>query len=147
MSPARIVMSIALGFVSITAFAATLPADLARAVKDYDQAQINGSRIELERLLADDYTLANSSGQLETKAQLIADFTAPGYKLQPFVVQDPIEKVWNDGAVMAGVVRLQGTDGGKPFDATLRFADIWAKRNGKWQVIYTQVSRAAGKKE
>ncbi len=142
MSPARIVMSIALGFVSITAFAATLPADLARAVKDYDQAQINGSRIELERLLADDYTLANSSGQLETKAQLIADFTAPGYKLQPFVVQDPIEKVWNDGAVMAGIVRLQGTDDGKPFDAALRFADIWAKRDGKWQIIYTQVSRA-----
>jgi len=24
----------------------------------------------------------------------------------------------------------------------LRFADIWAKRNGRWQVIYTQVSKA-----
>jgi len=32
-------------------------------------------------------------------------------------------------------------DGGKPFAVKLRFADIWAKRNGKWQVIYTHVSR------
>ena len=27
----------------------------------------------------------------------------------------------------------------------LRFADIWAKRNGKWQVIYTHVSRPPAK--
>jgi hypothetical protein len=46
-----------------------------------------------------------------------------------------------DGAVMGGVVNLRGTDGSKPFSVTLRFADIWAKRNGKWQVIYTHVSR------
>jgi hypothetical protein len=142
MLSARIILSIALGLSSLTASAATIPADLAKAVKDYDQAQISGDRAELERLLADDYTLANSGSQLETKAQLIADYTAPGYKLQPFVVTEPIEKVWNDGAVMAGIVRLQGSDGGQPFDATLRFADIWAKRGGTWQVIYTQVSRA-----
>jgi hypothetical protein len=124
------------------AFANDTPADLVQAVKDYDQAQIKGDRQELERLLADDYTLVNSSGKLETKAELVADYTAPGYKLEPFVVQQPIEKVWSDGAVMAGVARLHGTDGGKAFDVTLRFADVWAKRHGKWQVIYTHVSRA-----
>jgi hypothetical protein len=42
---------------------------------------------------------------------------------------------------MGGVVDLHGMDGGKPFAATLRFADIWAKRKGKWQVIYTHVSK------
>jgi hypothetical protein len=42
---------------------------------------------------------------------------------------------------MGGVVTLRGTDGGKPFAARLRFADIWAKRKGKWQVIYTHVSK------
>jgi hypothetical protein len=122
-----------------------LPSDLATAVKAYDQAQIHGDRAELERLLADDYTLVSSSGQIENKTQLISDFTAPGYKLEPFVVTDAIEKVWSNGAVMGGVATLRGIDGGKPFEATLRFADIWAKRNGKWQVIYTHVSRPAAR--
>ena len=121
--------------------AAELPADLAKAVKDYDRAQIEGNRAELERLLADDYTLLNGAGKTETKAQFVAESTAPGFKLEPFVVEDAIEKVWSDGAVMGGIATLRGTDGGKPFAATLRFADIWAKRNGKWQVIYTHVSR------
>jgi hypothetical protein len=126
---------------SPTIRATELPADLAKAVEDYDQAQVTGNRAELERLLADDYTLLNSGGKTETKSQFIADSTAPGFKLEPFVVQDPVEKVWDGGAVMGGMVALRGMDGGKPFAATLRFADIWAKRKGKWQVIYTHVSR------
>ena len=121
--------------------AANLPADLAKAVKDYDEAQIHGNKAELQRLVADDYTLVNSSGRIQNKAELIADYTAPGYKIEPFEIMEPVEKAWSDGAVMGGVVDLRGTDGGKPFAVKLRFADIWAKRNGKWQVIYTHVSR------
>jgi len=126
---------------SPTIRATEIPPDLAKAVKDYDQAQMDGNRAELERLLADDYTLLNSGGKAETKSQFIAESTAPGFKLEPFVVKDAIEKVWSDGAVMGGIATLRGVDGGKPFAATLRFADIWAKLNGKWQVIYTHVSK------
>jgi len=120
---------------------AHIPPALARAVEGYDRAQYTENRRELERWLADDYLLVNSSGATETKAQLIADYTAPGFDLQPYTVEQPIEKVWRDGAVMGGIVTLRGTDGGKTFEARLRFADIWAKRNGRWQVIYTHVSK------
>jgi hypothetical protein len=128
-------------FVASAAFAADIPADLRKAVEDYDHAQVEGNRAELQRLVADDYTLVNSGGRIQNKAELIADYTTPGYKIEPFTILEPIEKVWSDGAVMGGLVHLKGTDGGKPFAVTLRFADIWAKRNGKWQVVYTHVSR------
>jgi ketosteroid isomerase-like protein len=120
---------------------AELPAAIAKAVHDYDEAQVHGDKAGLQRLVADDYTLVNSSGRVQSKAELIADYTTPGYKIEPFEILEPVEKVWSDGAVMGGVVNLRGIDGGKPFAVTLRFADIWAKRNGKWQVIYTHVSR------
>jgi Domain of unknown function (DUF4440) len=122
-----------------------VPADLAKAVEDYDHAQVHGDRIELERLLADDYTLVNSTGRIQSKAQLIADYTAPGYRIEPFEVLEPVEKIWSDGAVMGGLVRLRGVDSGQPFAVTLRFADVWAKRNGRWQVLYTHVSRPPAK--
>ena len=124
------------------AAAAAIPADLAAAVHGYDQAQIRGNKAELERWLADDYLLVNSSGQTETKAQLIADYTAPGFKIEPFTIEQPVEKAWGDGAVMGGIATLKGTDGGQRFELRLRFADIWAKRNGRWQVTYTQVAKA-----
>ncbi len=119
-----------------------IPPDLAAAVAAYDKAQIDGNRAELERWLADDYLLINSSGNSETKAELIADYTAPGFDLEPFTIEQPVEKVWSDGAVMGGIATLRGTDGGKRYEVRLRFADIWVKRGGRWQVIYTQVAKA-----
>lgn len=122
------------------AIAADIPADLRKAVEDYDHAQVNADAAELRRLVADDYVLVNSTGKVQNKSELIADYLAPGYKIEPFTVLEPVEKVWGDGAVMGGLVHLKGTSEGKPFAVTLRFADVWAKRNGRWQVVYSQVT-------
>jgi len=119
-----------------------IPADLGARVHAYDEAQVKGDKAALENLLADDYVLINSSGQRQTKTDLIRDYTKPGFKLEPFVVEEPVEIVWADGAVMGGVARIRGVDDGQAFDLRLRFSDIWAKRNGKWRVIYTHVNRA-----
>jgi ketosteroid isomerase-like protein len=127
------------GWASV-AVATDLPADLRKAVEDYDHAQVKADGAELRRLVADDYVLVNSSGKVQNKSELIADYLTPGYKIEPFNVLEPVERAWNDGAVMGGLVHLKGTSEGKPFAVTLRFADIWAKRNGKWQVVYTHVS-------
>lgn len=121
--------------------AAATPPDLAARVRAYDAAQVRGDRRALEDLLADDYVLINSRGQRESKADLIHDYTAPGFRLQPFVVEQPVEHVWRDGAAMGGVATLRGVDGGKPYTARLRFTDVWAKRNGRWRVEHTQASR------
>ena len=119
-----------------------IPADLAARVHAYDEAQVHGDKAGLEDLVAEDYVLINSGGQRQTKADLIRDYTKPGFKLEPFVVEEPVEVVWADGAVMGGVARIRGVDDGQAFDLRLRFSDIWAKRNGKWRVIYTHVNRA-----
>lgn len=124
------------------ALAADLPADLAKAAYDYDQAQIRSDRAELTRLLADDYLLQNSSGQVQDKASFIADSTAPGFHIEPFVIEEPVEKVLGDTALLGGVSVLKGTDGGKAFAVRLRFVDVWAKRGGKWRVVFTQATRA-----
>jgi hypothetical protein len=43
---------------------------------------------------------------------------------------------------MGGIATLRGTDGGQRYEVRLRFADVWAKREGRWQVVYTQVAKA-----
>lgn len=126
--------------VATLAAAADIPSDLRKAVEEYDHAQVKADGAELRRLVADDYVLVNSGGKVQNKSELIADYLTPGYQIEPFKILEPVEKAWGDGAVMGGLVHLKGTSEGKPFAVTLRFADIWAKRNGKWQVVYTHVS-------
>ena len=119
-----------------------LPADLEAAVEAYDAAQVNGDRAELERLVADDYVLVSGGGVRQGKAQLIADYLAPGFKLDPFTIEEPVQQVWGtDSAILGGRVDMQGTDGGRRFRVMVRFADVWARRDGRWRVVYSQVTR------
>jgi hypothetical protein len=115
-----------------------LPQDLAAAATAYDLAQFKSDRAELERLLADDYTLAGSNGRNQTKAEFIADSTAPGSKTTYVAITQQVSKVWPNGAVLGGMVDAKGSDRGKPFTMRARFVDVWAKRDGRWQVIFTQ---------
>jgi len=129
------------------AVTAALPPDLAKAAHDYDQAQIKSDRAELERLLADDYVLQNSAGAVEGKAAFMADQTAAGYSLKPFTVEEPVERVMGNVAVLGGVATLTGTDGGKAYEVRLRFMDVWQKREGRWVVVFTQATRAPPKED
>ena len=122
--------------------AAPLPDDLAAAARAYDAAQVSGDADALDRLVDDDYLLVNSHGQIETKADLIRDYTTPGFRLDPFTVEHPVRQLWPDGAVLGGIVTLTGAEKGVRYAARLRFADVWARRGGVWRVIYTQASQA-----
>ncbi len=121
--------------------ALALPKDLSAAVAAWDEAQLRGDARAIDRLLADEYLLVSGSGALETKPQFKAELTDPDYKLDPFTIEEPIARIWLNGAVLGGVVRERGLDHGKSFDARIRFADVWAHRSGRWQLIYTHVSR------
>jgi hypothetical protein len=41
--------------------------------------------------------------------------------------------------VLAGLVDARGESHGKEFTFRGRFVDVWAKRNGRWQVVFTQI--------
>ncbi|MHB8817349.1 MAG: nuclear transport factor 2 family protein [Steroidobacteraceae bacterium] len=116
-----------------------LPPDLAAAATAYDLAQFKSDRSELERLLANDYTLAGSDGKNQSKAEDIADAVAPQHKTTYVAISKQVRKVWPSGAVLGGIVDAKGFDHGKAFVMRARFVDIWAKRNGRWQVIFTQI--------
>lgn len=115
---------------------------LDEAVRRYDAAQVGGDKAALEELLAADYALVNSGGEVEDKKHFIADLTDPDYHLLPYTVLRPIERRWVSGAVMGGLALLKGKSGGKPFVACLRFVDVWRRDGSRWRVAYSQAARA-----
>ena len=121
--------------------AAELPPDLAKAIQDYDRAQVNNDTAALARLVDDDYVLVNSNASVENKQQFLADFHLPGFKIDPYVIEQPVQKVWGDGAVIGGLLNLSWTQDGKHQTRRLRVAYVWAKRDGRWRATYGQVTR------
>jgi len=133
--------AVILMLIPVPVFAAALPPDLAKAVKEFQEAEIHNDIATLERLVADDYVLVNSDSSVENKEQSLAPFRSSAFKIEPYVVQQPVEIVWNDGAVVGGLVNLSWTRDGKHETRLIRRAYIWARRKGRWQTTYTQVTR------
>lgn len=133
--------AVGLLIVGLLAPPAELPSDLARAAREYDQAQFRNDVSALARLVADDFVLVNSNATVENKEQFLADFNLPGFRIDPYVVEEPVQTVWDGGAVLGGLVHPRWTQDGKHQTRTLRVAYVWAKRSGRWQVRYAQVTR------
>ena len=132
-----------LAFASTASHAAepALPADLARAVSEYDAATTSNDTATLARLVADDYVLVNSDSSVQGKESYLADFRVPGFKLDPYLLRDPVYRVWESGAVTGGLLNLSWIQDGQRRVRLLRIAHVWRKRDGRWQLAYTQLTR------
>ena len=93
----------------VVAAADSWPTDLAKAIENYDRATVSNDVAALANLVADDYVLVNSDSTLQDKQSYLEDFKVPGFKLDPYELQQPVHKVWGDAALLAGVVRLSWT--------------------------------------
>ncbi|MEX2126109.1 MAG: nuclear transport factor 2 family protein [Woeseia sp.] len=121
---------------------AELPRDLAKAVNDYDQATLRGDIAALGDLVAEDYVLVNSDASVQNKQQYLADFNLPGFRIDPYVMEEPVLKVWGNTALTGGLLHLSWTQDGRHQRRLLRIVHIWARYDGHWRMTYTQLTRA-----
>jgi ketosteroid isomerase-like protein len=118
-----------------------LPPDLAEAMRAYDQATYDNDVETYRKLVAEDYLLVNSDSSLEDKEQSIVPFTQPGFRIDPHVNEEPLQILWEGGAVLGGRLRLSWTQDGVHHTRLVRTAHVWARRDGHWRLTYTQVTR------
>jgi hypothetical protein len=48
---------------------------------------------------------------------------------------------------VTGVVKMAGTYKGKDFSENFRALDIFEKKDGKWQALYSQITKVEKEKE
>ena len=121
----------------IDAQSGSLPA----AAKAFDDAQQNHDRPAIESFLALDFQYVTRNGQLLDRDAFIANTTNPGEILAPFVVSNHrVLALGADGGVASGDATVRGVLNGTSFADRFRYADVFARRNGKWVVVYTQVT-------
>jgi ketosteroid isomerase-like protein len=135
-------IGLANGAASAQSGGAELPADLAVAWDDYNRATIHKDVAALAALVTDDYMLVNSDASVQDKQSYLSDFNVPGFSLDPYVIEQPLRKVWGDTALTGGVFDLSWTQEGRRQSRRLRIAHVWIKADGRWRIAYTQLTRA-----
>jgi ketosteroid isomerase-like protein len=115
--------------------------DLAQAVARYNRATIGMDVETLGRLVTDDYMLVNSDSSVQDKQSYLADFRVPGFRLDPYVVEEPFHRIWGDAALTGGSMRLSWISNGQRQSRHLRFVHAWKLQNGRWRLGYSQLTR------
>jgi ketosteroid isomerase-like protein len=137
----RILAALMLTLAALTSAHAELPPDLANAVREYERATLSNDTATLAKLVMDDYMLVNSDSSVQDKESYLADFKVPGFKMDPYVMREPMHKVWGNTALTGGIMPLGWTQEGKHQKRLLRIAHVWVKHAGQWRLMYTQLTR------
>ena len=119
--------------------------DLDAAVRAYDEATVRNDVATLAQLVSDDYLLVNSDSSLQDKQSYLEDFKVPGFQLDPYVLEQPARRAWDNAALVAGVVNLSWTLERRRHAHRLRIAHVWTKQEGRWRLAYTQLTRVPEK--
>ncbi len=104
-------------------------------------AQLSSDVDALDRLISDELLFTGPDGSPGTKADDLASYRN---KVMRLTTHDPeelrIRRVTPDVAVVALRTHMAGSYGGAPFDAIARYTRVWAREDGRWQIVGGSVS-------
>jgi ketosteroid isomerase-like protein len=95
----------------------------------------------LNELIADDLVYTHSSARLDTKQSLIGNMESGSTVYTSVVPSDVKAQDLGDSVVLTGTCRISVNSGGNAMNFGVRFTDVYAKRNGKWQMVTWQSTR------
>src|SRR5215468_9609841 len=89
----------------------------------------------LDMVLAKSFVSIETDGSLWSRSEFLASIKSPDYQPSKAVTEESDVQVYGDAAVVVGILRVKGTEKGKPSVRRLRFVDTWIKTNGTWQCV------------
>lgn len=104
-------------------------------------AYLSGNVAPLQKIFADEMEYVHSSGISDTKAKLIENITSGDVKILKFDREG--KKIQQVGSVVVatGIAHVELTNKGKEAKYSLRYAAVYAKRAGAWQIFFYQSTR------
>jgi ketosteroid isomerase-like protein len=105
------------------------------------QAMAKKDVATLEAVLADDLVYTHSSARLDTKRSLIDAMVSGATVYTGVEPSDVKAQDLGDTVVLTGIAQIKVVSNGTPNAFGVRFTDVYAKRNGSWQMVTWQSTR------
>ena len=105
------------------------------------QAMAKKDVATLEAVLADDLIYTHSSARLDTKRSLIDAMVSGATVYTGVEPSDVKAQDLGDTVVLTGIAQIKVVSNGTPNAFGVRFTDVYAKRNGSWQMVTWQSTR------
>jgi uncharacterized protein (TIGR02246 family) len=114
-----------------------------RLFEDGDRALMAGDVAELSRIFADDYVQHDESGKSFEKRDVIAHLQSGSTRyLSMISTGRSIRFLTENVAIVHGSEDDEVEQGGRCFSVRYIYMDVVAKRDGRWQIVGSQLARA-----
>jgi Domain of unknown function (DUF4440) len=107
------------------------------------QAWLKRDRSILDRLLAPEWMLTRADGRISTREEVLREFDSGANRLLEGRVEDVKVRVFDACAVVIGRTYARGEYKGHLYDVTLRFTDVFVRRDEGWQAVASHACRIA----
>ena len=105
------------------------------------QAMADKDIATLEAVLADDLIYAHSTARLDTKQSLIGNMVSGATVYTGVEPSDVKAQDLGDAVVLTGTAQIKVVSNGTPNAFGVRFMDVYARRNGRWQMVAWQSTK------
>ena len=95
----------------------------------------------LNEIIADDLVYTHSSARLDTKQSLIGNMELGSTVYTSVVPSNVKAQDLGDTVVLTGECKISVNSGGRANSFGVRFTDVYARRNGQWQMVAWQSTR------
>jgi len=109
--------------------------ELTRLQNGWATARIKGDVAFLENLYAKEFRITAINGSVVERDADIAVFASREMKPEYIRDEDMKVSVYGDAAVVTGIENLKGTYKGMPGEFSVRFTNVFVRRDGRWQLV------------
>lgn len=102
------------------------------------KAMIDGDKVHLTEIAADELSYGHSNGNLQDKKQFVDALVSGASDFVTIDLKDQTIHVEGNTAIVRHNLYAQTNDGGKPGSTALGILQVWKKINGKWKLIARQ---------
>jgi uncharacterized protein (TIGR02246 family) len=111
--------------------------------EDGDRALVAADLAELSRIFADDYIQYDESGKASTKQDVMNSLKSGGIRYVAMIsIGRRIRLLNEDVAIVQGSESDEVEHKGRRFPVRYVYMDIVVKRDGKWQIVASQLAKS-----
>jgi len=121
-----------------TTAASTVEQDLMQLEQKLADAFVKGDMAFFGSHLAENATLTDPGGMVNTKAQLEADVKSGALKLESSKIDDMKVQLHGDTAIVTYKTTDKGKYKGIDISGDYRWIDVFVKKDGKWLIVAGQ---------
>jgi ketosteroid isomerase-like protein len=121
----------------------TIASELTEIEQKLVKAWIAGDRGTVDSILAADWSVIDLTGHVLTRQQVMQELGSGDRRIESGSVDELNVRVFGEVAIVTGRSVLAGSYQGQRASVVQRFTDVFARRDGRWQVVASQGTQVA----